>query len=45
MDTLKGAALVLAFLGTVAIFAAWIQIWNSTWQAAVAKARELGWLA
>ena len=26
MDTLKGAALILAFLGVIAIFATWIHV-------------------
>jgi hypothetical protein len=34
-DKLKGAALILAFLGVIATCAAWIQIRDSTWQAAV----------
>jgi len=39
IETLKGAALILAFLGTIAICAAWIQIWDSTWQTAVEPTR------
>jgi hypothetical protein len=38
-DTLKAAALILTFLGVIAIFAAWIQIWDSTWQAAAEPTR------
>jgi hypothetical protein len=33
VDTLKGAALILAFLGVTAICATWIHIWDATWQA------------
>ena len=39
IDVVKGAALILAFLGVIAICAAWIQIWDLTWQAAVAPVR------
>ena len=39
MDTLKGAALILAFLGVIAICATWIEIWDATWQAAVEPTR------
>jgi hypothetical protein len=39
MDTLKGVALVIAFLGFLATCATWIHIWDSTWQAAVEPIR------
>ena len=39
MDTLKGAALIAAFLGFIATCATWIHIWDSTWQAAVEPVR------
>ena len=39
MDVVKGAALVLAFLGCIATAATWIYIWDSTWQAAVEPTR------
>ncbi len=39
LDTLKGAALIATFLGFIATCAAWIHIWDSTWQAAVEPAR------
>src|SRR5262245_3768502 len=40
MDTLKGAALILAFLSVIGICVTWIQIWESTWQAAVEPTKE-----
>ena len=39
IDVVKGAALVLAFLGFIATCATWIHIWDSTWQAAVEPTR------
>jgi hypothetical protein len=41
MDTLKGVALVIAFLGFIATCATWIHIWDSTWQAAVEPVRRI----
>ena len=41
IDTLKGAALIIAFLGFIAICATWIRIWDSTWQAAVEPTRQI----
>ena len=41
MDTLKGVALVIAFLGVIATCATWIYIWDSTWQAAVEPVRRI----
>jgi hypothetical protein len=40
MDALKGATLTLAFLGTIAICATLLQIWYSTWQAAVEQLEQ-----
>jgi hypothetical protein len=39
MDTLKGVALVIAFLGFLVTCATWIHIWDSMWQAAVEPTR------
>jgi len=39
MDTLKGAALIAAFLGFIAICATWICIWDSTWRVAIEPVR------
>jgi hypothetical protein len=38
-DTLKGLALIAAFLGTLAAFALWVGMWETTWRAAVEPTR------
>jgi hypothetical protein len=38
-DTLKGLALVSAFVGVLTIFAMWVSLWENVWQAAVEPTR------
>jgi hypothetical protein len=45
MDTLKGAALILALAAFIATCATWIQIWDQTWQAAVDPVRSSAYAA
>ena len=39
MDTIKGVGLIAALLGFIVTCAAWIHIWDATWQAAVEPTR------
>jgi hypothetical protein len=39
MDTLKGLALIGAFIGFLAIFATWVMIYEATWALAVSPTR------
>ena len=33
MDTIKGLALIGTFIGVLTIFAMWVSLWESVWQA------------
>ena len=35
MDALKGAALIIAFLGFIAVFATWAMLWENVWRVSV----------
>jgi hypothetical protein len=35
MDTIKGPALIAAFVGFLTIFAMWVSLWDQTWRIAV----------
>jgi hypothetical protein len=39
LDMLKGAVLVAAFIGFLAIFATWVSLWDQTWRVAVEPTR------
>jgi hypothetical protein len=39
MDALKGAALIIAFLGFIAVFATWAMLWENVWRVSVEPVR------
>ena len=39
LDTLKGAALIAAFIGFLTIFAMWVSLWNDVWRVSVEPTR------
>ena len=39
MDTLKGAALIAAFIGFLTIFAMWVSLWDNVWRVSVEPVR------
>jgi hypothetical protein len=39
MDTIKGLALIAAFIGVLTIFAMWVSLWENVWRTAVEPTR------
>lgn len=39
MDMLKGASLIAAFIGFLAIFVMWVSLWNDVWRVSLEPVR------
>jgi hypothetical protein len=39
MDTIKGLAIIVTFLGVFTIFAMWVSLWENVWRVSVEPVR------
>ena len=40
MDTIKGLAIIVTFIGVFTIFAMWVSLWENVWRVAVQPVRS-----
>ena len=43
MDTIKGLAIIVTFIGVFTIFAIWVSLWENVWRVSVEPVPVVSW--